>query len=179
MQFPSPGIAMFGRLAGLAGIAGALALSGCFASDYDISTVVKPETPLAAGLYKNDTNETRNVTLSSNVYTVVSPSEPGEPGYMQFFRVPESGDYIVKAWSDPTGNKLIYEYFYATVAGDRVSFMTCSYDSLPPDLQNLVSGGGVDSMVRDGPRDTFYLVREVLRRGTKLDPADSYTRATP
>jgi len=171
------------RLAGLAAVvAAAVALSGCFTGDYDIAVEVRPETPLAAGRYQSDTNEVMNVSLSGNVYTAVAPGDDParEPTYLQFFQVPDSDLYVVKAWTDPTViNKNSYVYFYARVSGGGVAFMSASYDNLPPDLQALVRHDGVDMILRDGPRDSLHLVREVARRGTKLDPAGTYRRATP
>jgi hypothetical protein len=158
-------------------LAAAVALSGCFTSDYDISTQAKPETPFAAGTYKSKTGKVQVVTLSDGVYTAVASGDGGKPerAYLRFFHFPEFNSYVVQAWEDPQeGKKISYVYFYASVAGNTFTFMACPYGRLPPNLQTLVTHD-VDTILRDGPRDTLYLVREVGRRSIKLDVADVYT----
>jgi hypothetical protein len=168
-------IGIIGRIAAV--IATTITLAGCFMSGYDLSQQLKPEFPIAGGQYAGSGPGPRSVQVSraADSYRFTYTSEDGSENnsHIQFFRVPESSDhYIVQTWTGGLNSqgKLRYEYIFARIEGNKVTFLLVLYKDLPSYIQRLTTEGlyTMGAAIPDGPRDALYILREVLRRGTKL-----------
>jgi hypothetical protein len=164
-------------------VTAAVVLSGCFASDYDISNQVKPDFPLAAGQYKSEVNKVMNIAVADNAYiaTALGEDTEGERVSLRFFRVPELDEHIVQAWREAdAGRSVTYTYIYAKVTANQVTFLDCSHGNLPHVLKNLVERKkglfSFEVSVGDGPRDTLYVMREAGRLCTKMGTLGVYRR---
>jgi hypothetical protein len=163
-------------------MAAVLALAGCIASEYDLSGQLKPEFPIPAGQYEtaapNMPSDTprpapNKVIKAGDGYRWISTSSDGEEteSFIRFLRVPEYDGYIVQLGGAPN-----YAYLFARIAGDKITFLVVSYSDLPPGLKRLTKKRDYDLFVPNGARDTLHLIREVARRGIRLQEAASFRR---
>lgn len=159
----------------------ALGLGGCFSSSYDISAQVSPVFPVKEGKYANDKGEIKLVK-KGGLYQQFEEKDGklAHTSNMRFFNVPESSLYILQVQSveSTKGKDSSYSYIFASVASGGSPF-TLRYVSdeevkkLPPYLASLIDG---NLRITNGPRDTFYFLREVLRREVPLSEGDDYKR---
>jgi hypothetical protein len=173
---------MYRLFATLALMVAAIALSGCFTSDYDIAAQVGADTPIPAARYKSEDGKLYRISVAGTVYTAANETDKGEgPTHFQFFRVPESDTaLIVQVWTGEAPAKgRRYVYMFASVSDGNVSFTNAAYDDLPPYLRSLAEHRAADADIGNGARDTLYVLRETLRRGTRFEVGGSLTRITP
>src|SRR5436190_20179229 len=166
-------------------------LSACFRSDYDVSHQLRPDFPLLPGTYhevgRDQDAAVWSVTRDDSQYTAVSSLKfedvPPSTHRLRFFRVPESTRYYVVQRFLKGDEKEEIEYFYALVGPDKVTFLGLPFSWLPPALAALTSRrktttglSFADIEIVDGPRDTVYVLREVLRRGVELKVVSRFAK---
>ncbi|HLH90002.1 MAG TPA: hypothetical protein VKX28_16235 [Xanthobacteraceae bacterium] len=156
-----------------------LGLGGCFDSDYDIAHQLKPVRPISNGAYSGEGLK-KDVTISGDTYEARSP-EDGDVTFLRFYRVPESDTYlIVQTWRRDDSHR--FKYGYARVLPDKIDIFIADHADLTY-LDRLLkkaprNSATIADEIIDGPRDTLYVLREVLRHRPEMKKILTYMRVS-
>ena len=164
----------------------ALPLGACIISDYNITDELKAEFPIAAGAYVNTEGNIIDVTRLRNEYRVYS-RKGKDISYARLQRIPETSAYLMQFYDPKEKPKKVY-YFFLKTTDD--GFELYDLDKLAATLPDHVAKFLADITdddrryntvaVKDGRRDTLYVIRELTRTHPDLVPIENsrYKRVT-
>jgi len=164
----------------------ALPLGACIISNYDVSDELKSEFPIASGAYVNKEGNIIDVTRQKSEYRVYS-RKGKDTSYVRLFRIPENPEYLLQFYDPKEKPKKIYYFFLKTTDN---GFDLYDLDKLPTTIPEHIAKFLADITdddrrynvvtVKDGKRDTLYVIRELARTHPDLVKIEkeSYERVT-
>jgi hypothetical protein len=163
------------RIAAIA--AAALMLAGCVISDHDVAAELQPQFPLAPKAYRDPDGKVMVFTVAGDAYLAREGDKPATR--LRFFKIPEYAGYVFQFEGTSTDAKthktaVIYGYFLADVTA--TGFVLHDWDKeatshVPAHVNSLVTIDNEDNFtIRDGRRDTLYVIRELARANLTTKP---------
>ena len=159
---------MLRRLLTIAAVA--LPLGACIVSDYNVSDELKAEFPIASGAYVNTEGNIIDVTRRKNEYRVYS-RKGKDTSYVRLYKIPENPEYLLQFY-DPKEKpkKKIYYFFLKTTDNGFDLYDLAKLPTTIPEHLAKFLGDVTDDdrrynvvTVKDGKRDTLYVIRELAR----------------
>jgi hypothetical protein len=173
---------MFARVFRLSAVAFiALQLGACINSDYDLSSILKSETPIKPGTFtKKDGTSTVVVRRFGDAYRVYNRSTK-QSTFARLYKIPEYPDYLMQYY-DRSKKPIVYLFLRPTEKGFDIYDIEKITAALPDHvlalLKPISQSDSNDNTINviNGKRDTLYVIREVVRYNPKVFVTESYER---
>ena len=180
---------MLGRIWRLLTVAAvALPLGACIISGYNITDELTTEFPIAPGAYTNKEGNIIDVTRLKNEYRVYS-RKGKDTSYARLHKIPETSAYLLQFYDpkEKRKNKKVYYFFLKTTDNgfdlyDLDKLATTVPDHIAKYLDKIDDDDRRYNTVtvKDGQRNTLYVIRELTRTHPDLVPIEkeSYQRVS-
>ncbi len=153
----------------------ALPLGACIISDYSITDELKTEFPIAPGAYENAEGKIIDVTRLRGEYRVYS-RQGKDVSHVRLYKIPENPEYLLQFYDPKEKPKKRFYYFFLkpTDNGFDLYDLDKLATTVPDHLANFLAKIDDDDRryntvtVKDGKRDTLYVIRELARTHPNL-----------
>lgn len=158
----------------------ALQLGACINSDYDLASTLKSESPIKPGSYAKADGTVIVVAKFGEAYRVYNRATK-VTAFARLYKIPEFPDYVMQYY-DRKKKPIVYLFLKPTEKGFDVYDIEKLASVVPEHLVKLLKPITDDDRkhnninILDGKRDTFYVIRELMRTNPKMIVAESYQR---